>query len=84
MSPKVEQAIAHEAGARVGRPLFADSLGPGVSYIGSIEANTRAIVEGFRSGGVRSEIRTLSPPPPLPPTPLPPLPTPTTSQPLDA
>ena len=47
VSPKVEQAIAHEAGARVGRPLFADALGPGVSYIGSIEANTRAIVEGF-------------------------------------
>jgi hypothetical protein len=47
VSPKVEQAIAREAGARVGRPLWADSLGPGVSYIGSIEANTRAIVEGF-------------------------------------
>ena len=47
VNPKVEQAIAREAGARVGPPLWADSLGEGVTYIGSIEANTRALVEGF-------------------------------------
>ena len=28
MNPKVEQAVADEAGARIGRPLWADSLGP--------------------------------------------------------
>ena len=48
---KVEQAIAREAGARVGRPLWADTLGPpgsdGATYIESIAANTEALVEGF-------------------------------------
>jgi zinc/manganese transport system substrate-binding protein/manganese/iron transport system substrate-binding protein len=51
VNPKVEEAIAHEAGARVGPPLWSDALGPegssGATYIGSIEANTRALVEGF-------------------------------------
>jgi len=51
VNPKVERAIAGEAGAKVGRELWADSLGPkgsdGASYIASIEANTRALVEGF-------------------------------------
>jgi ABC-type Zn uptake system ZnuABC Zn-binding protein ZnuA len=51
VNPKVERAIAREAGARVGQELWADSLGPagssGATYIGSIEANTRALVEGF-------------------------------------
>ena len=49
--PKVEAAIAREAGARVGEELWADTLGPegssGATYIGSIEANTRALVQGF-------------------------------------
>ena len=55
VNPKVEQAIAREAGARVGKALWADSLGPrgsdGETYIGSIGANTRALADGF-SGGV--------------------------------
>src|SRR4051794_9062865 len=54
VNPKVESALAREAGARVGRALWADSLGPagsdGATYIGSIEANTRALVEGFTGG----------------------------------
>src|SRR3954451_473165 len=59
VNPKVESALARETGARVGRPLWADSLGPagsdGATYIGSIEANTRALVEGFtgRPAGCR-------------------------------
>jgi zinc/manganese transport system substrate-binding protein len=48
---KVEQAIASETGAVVGRPLWADTLGPagsdGATYIDSIAANTRAITEGL-------------------------------------
>ena len=56
VNPKVERAIAKEAGARVGRELWADTLGPegsdGATYIGSIEANTRALAEGFT--GIRS------------------------------
>jgi ABC-type Zn uptake system ZnuABC Zn-binding protein ZnuA len=54
---KVEDAIAQETGARVGRPLWADALGPpgssGATYADSIRANTAAIAEGL-SGGERS------------------------------
>ncbi|HWT23485.1 MAG TPA: zinc ABC transporter substrate-binding protein [Solirubrobacteraceae bacterium] len=49
--PEVERAIAREAGARVGRPLWADTLGPaesdGATYLRSLAANTRAIAEGL-------------------------------------
>jgi ABC-type Zn uptake system ZnuABC Zn-binding protein ZnuA len=55
--PKVERAIARETGARVGRPLWADALGPagssGATYLGSLAANAAALVEGF-SGGKQS------------------------------
>ncbi len=54
VNPKVEAAIARQTGARVGRALWADSLGPagssGATYIGSIVANTQAMVDGFTSG----------------------------------
>jgi zinc/manganese transport system substrate-binding protein len=57
---KVEQAIARETGATVGRPLWADTLGPpgsdGATYAGSIAANTRALVEGFSGGEVACRI----------------------------
>jgi len=50
----VEAAIARETGARVGRPLWADALGPpgssGATYEGTIRANTSAIVEGLTEG----------------------------------
>jgi len=56
VDPKVEQAIARETGATVGTPLWADTLGPkgssGATYIDSIRANTRAIVEGLSGGAV--------------------------------
>jgi ABC-type Zn uptake system ZnuABC Zn-binding protein ZnuA len=51
VSATVEQAIARETGATVGRPLWADTLGPpgsdGATYIDSIAANTRALTEGL-------------------------------------
>ena len=51
---KVEQAVADEAGATIGRPLWADTLGPedsdGATYLDSIAANTRALVDGFTRG----------------------------------
>jgi len=57
VDPKVEEAIAREAGARVGDELWADTLGPpgssGATYLESIAANTRALVDGF-TGGERS------------------------------
>jgi zinc/manganese transport system substrate-binding protein len=56
VNPKVEEAIARETGARIGRPLWADSLGPAESaaatYLGSIAANTRAIADGLSGGAV--------------------------------
>jgi zinc/manganese transport system substrate-binding protein len=51
VNTKVEQAIARETGATVGRALWADTLGPpgsdGATYIDSIAANTRALSEGL-------------------------------------
>jgi ABC-type Zn uptake system ZnuABC Zn-binding protein ZnuA len=60
--PDVEEAIAHEAGARVGRPLWADALGPdgsdGATYVDSIAANTAALVDGFSGGAISCRPRT--------------------------
>jgi ABC-type Zn uptake system ZnuABC Zn-binding protein ZnuA len=56
VNPKVERAIAAETGAKIGKALWADSLGPegsdGATYIESVEANTRALVDGFSGGAV--------------------------------
>ena len=57
VNAKVEQAIARETGAKIGKPLWADTLGPtgsdGATYLESIAANTHALVAGF-TGGARS------------------------------
>jgi ABC-type Zn uptake system ZnuABC Zn-binding protein ZnuA len=54
VNPKLTRAIAHEAGAKVGPPLYADTLGPagsdGATYIGSLKANTQALISGFTAG----------------------------------
>jgi ABC-type Zn uptake system ZnuABC Zn-binding protein ZnuA len=54
--PDVEEAIARESGARVGRALWADTLGPrgsdGETYVESIASNTAALVEGFSGGAI--------------------------------
>jgi ABC-type Zn uptake system ZnuABC Zn-binding protein ZnuA len=54
VDPKVEAAIARESGAHVGEELWADTLGPqdssGATYLQSIAANTRALVDGFTDG----------------------------------
>ena len=54
VNASVEDAIAQETGARVGRPLWADTLGPpgssGETYVESIAANTRALVGGLSGG----------------------------------
>jgi len=58
VNPRVEAAIAREAGAEVGRPLWVDALGPegsdGATYIDSIESNTQAMVEGLSGRGCSS------------------------------
>jgi zinc/manganese transport system substrate-binding protein/manganese/iron transport system substrate-binding protein len=60
VNAKVEQAIARETGAVVGRPLWADTLGPpgssGATYVDSIAANTRALVEGFTGGRATCDV----------------------------
>jgi zinc/manganese transport system substrate-binding protein len=57
VNPKLEQAVARESGATIGSALWADTLGPegssGATYVDSIAANTKAIVDGL-SGGERS------------------------------
>jgi ABC-type Zn uptake system ZnuABC Zn-binding protein ZnuA len=57
---KVERAIARETGAAVGRPLWADTLGPpgsdGETFVDSIAANTRALVDGFSGGELACRI----------------------------
>jgi ABC-type Zn uptake system ZnuABC Zn-binding protein ZnuA len=57
VNASVEDAIAQETGARVGRALWADALGPegssGATYENSVRANTAAIVEGL-SGGAQT------------------------------
>jgi zinc/manganese transport system substrate-binding protein len=60
VNAKVERAIARETGAVVGRPLWADTLGPpgssGGTYIDSIAANTRALVDGFTGGRTTCDV----------------------------
>src|SRR5256714_867273 len=54
LNPKLEQAIARDAGAKVGGALWADTLGPkgssGETYAGSLAANTRTIVSTLTRG----------------------------------
>jgi ABC-type Zn uptake system ZnuABC Zn-binding protein ZnuA len=56
LNPELEEAIAREAGAEVGEPLWADALGPegssGATYLEAMAANADALVRGF-SGGER-------------------------------
>jgi ABC-type Zn uptake system ZnuABC Zn-binding protein ZnuA len=56
VNPKLTRAIAREAGAQVGPALYADSLGAkgtqGATYVGALQANTRALVQGFSDGRV--------------------------------
>src|SRR4051812_26760113 len=57
VNPKLEQAIAREAGAKVGPALWADSLGPedstGATYLTSMRFNAEAMAEGFTDGATR-------------------------------
>ena len=56
VNSKVEQVLADDAGAKVGRSLWADTLGPegsgGATYLQSIAANTDAMVEGVTAGAI--------------------------------
>ena len=56
VNAKVEQAIARETGATVGRPLWADTLGPpglGRRHLRRLDRRQHAaLVEGFTGGAV--------------------------------
>ncbi len=55
-SELLEQALAREAGAQVGDPLWADTLGGEGSgaetYVDATASNTAALVEGMSGGAV--------------------------------
>jgi ABC-type Zn uptake system ZnuABC Zn-binding protein ZnuA len=57
---KLTRAIARDARAKVGPPLYADTLGTagsaGATYIGSLRFNTRALAAGFGSAGGRCQL----------------------------
>ena len=60
LNPKLEQAIAAEAGAEVGPALWADTLGEkgsaGATYLGALRANAEAMAEGFNGGTARCDL----------------------------
>jgi ABC-type Zn uptake system ZnuABC Zn-binding protein ZnuA len=57
LSDKLERAVSRDAGAEVGEPLFADSLGPegtpASTYVGSMRENARRLALGMSGGTVR-------------------------------
>jgi ABC-type Zn uptake system ZnuABC Zn-binding protein ZnuA len=56
VSDRLERALSREAGARVGAPLWADTLGEegteAGTYIGAMADNTRALVDGMSGGRI--------------------------------
>ncbi|MEX2196814.1 MAG: metal ABC transporter substrate-binding protein [Thermoleophilaceae bacterium] len=56
LDPRLERAVADEAGAEVGESLYADSLGPegseGDTYLGALAHDAKALARGF-TGGAR-------------------------------
>jgi len=60
VNPDIERAIAREAGAEIGEPLYADSLGAkgtaGETYAGALAADARALVRGMSGGRVDCEL----------------------------
>jgi ABC-type Zn uptake system ZnuABC Zn-binding protein ZnuA len=61
VNPDIERAIAREAGASIGDPLYADSLGPegsaGETYAGALAADAAALVRGMSGGRVDCDAR---------------------------
>ena len=59
VNPDIERAIAREAGASIGDPLYADSLGakgsPGETYTGALAADAAALVRGMSGGSLNCD-----------------------------
>jgi ABC-type Zn uptake system ZnuABC Zn-binding protein ZnuA len=47
LNPRLEQAIARDAGAKVGPALYADTLGPSGTYLGALRHDAAAMAAGF-------------------------------------
>jgi zinc/manganese transport system substrate-binding protein/manganese/iron transport system substrate-binding protein len=60
LNPKLERALARDAGVAVGGALYADTLGPrgsrASSYAGSLAVNGERIVAGISGGRVRCRL----------------------------
>ncbi len=60
VNPKLAGAVAREAGAAVGPPLYADTLGPagspGETYAGAMRFNARAIAAGLDPSAPRCQL----------------------------
>ncbi len=58
VNPAVERAIADEAGATIGDPLWADTLGPagssGATYLGALASNDQAVAKAL--GGITCKL----------------------------
>ena len=56
INDRLEQAVSREAGSKVGKALWADSLGPegssGETYLEAMAFNTQAMVDGMTGGEV--------------------------------
>ena len=56
INDRIEQAVSREAGAKVGKALWADSLGPkgstGDTYLNAMAFNAEAIVDGMTDGKI--------------------------------
>jgi ABC-type Zn uptake system ZnuABC Zn-binding protein ZnuA len=65
LNPRVERAVAREAGATVGRPLSGDTLGrrgsPSGTYTGALASDTRALVDGLAGRDVGCDLGAATP-----------------------
>jgi zinc/manganese transport system substrate-binding protein len=56
LNPKLERAVSRDAGAKVGKSLWGDALGPkgsnGATYLEAMASNTQAMVEGMTGGAM--------------------------------
>ncbi len=61
LNPKLDRAVAREAGADVGSALWSDTLGEpgsdGATYVDSLSSNTEKIVSGLSGGRIRCRPR---------------------------
>ena len=47
LNQRLEEAVARDAGVKVGPPLYADVVGPDGTYLGALKHDARAMAEGF-------------------------------------